>query len=479
MPGAHGWSCYDSSDKIGEPAVSSHCQQINTESLDPDGDHLAAWCRAELRLAEQHALPVSLSMAQLSEAIAGNEDVDPNSLVVFEDVEPFIVDLPWSEATAALLLDCFLQFLGVVGPRTFVLSESPLACEQNSGSLASLDDFMWTLPGSAGSGSCESMHEAVRELSMWGQPGGEPKFPFVSVPVTLDTGDSPLPYAYSCPWLWQRSQSFLNLARYSFELLNTTSGLRVGSSRLRLLLATAEMEWSFALPTAKSVGKRLLKKHPTCLALWNTYAKLHARYGQWDEARTIWSSILVRAEELTEEDRKWAVVVRKSWAVLEIFHGGGLSVAVRILAITVERGCEPQMLLQRIFDKPSDAVSLVDVLCARKLAAATDFSDLHEAEDREIAHARLALLMWLAYVPEASCAAASEVFHEWSAKQSPNPLLDELATLELCSIHLYHTMTSKVHRARDLRSHLERAVQRYPHNTVFWEMFIRLESRTK
>ncbi|KAJ2328834.1 hypothetical protein GGI00_004094, partial [Coemansia sp. RSA 2681] len=485
VAGARGWSCYDNASS---ESATGHSRSGHSESPDPDSDHLAAWCRAEQRLAAQNALPASLSMAQLDEATVGSDDVDPNSLVVFEDVEPFIVDLPWSEDTAGLLLDHFMQFLGVVGPRTFVLSGLPLVSEQNGGSLATLDDFMWTLPGSDGSGSCESMFEAVRGLSMWSQASGDLRFPFVSTPVTLDTCDTPLPYAYSCPWLWQCSQSYQDLARYSFDLLVTTPGLRFSTSRQRLLLATAEMERSFALPAAKSTSKRLLKAFPTCLALWNTYAKLHARYGRWDEARTIWSSILVRAKDLASEDQGWTIVVRRSWAVLEILHGSGISAAVRILAATVEEGCQPQLLLKQIFDEPSSAVSPIDVLRARKLVA-TDYSDASVAEAREvqggeIAHARLSLHMWLAYAADTSCAAASKVHTEWTDKQKASlarnsQTAEELATLELCSIHLYHSMTSKVHRARDLRSHLEQAVQQYPHTTVFWEMFIRSEARSK
>ncbi|KAJ2745637.1 hypothetical protein GGI20_002020 [Coemansia sp. BCRC 34301] len=483
MADACGWSCYDNTNT--ESTTANLCQSVSSEPPDLDSDQLSAWCRAEQKLAEQHGLPIAFSMAQLDEATIGSGCVDPNSLVVFEDVEPFIVDLPWSEDTASMLLDRFMQFLGVVGPRTFVLTKRPPAsCDQSSGSLPTLDDCMWTLPGLAG--SCESMYVAVRELSLWSQAGAELRFPFVSTPLTLDTCDTPLPYAYSCPWLWQRSQNFQDLARHSFELLLTTAGLRLSSTRLRLLLATAEMEWSFALSSGKSVGKRLLKTYPTCLALWNTYAKLHARYGQWDEARAIWSSILVRAEDLAESSQKWVVVVRKSWAVLEILHGSEVSVAVRILAAAA-KGCEPQLLLQRIFEEPGSTVSSVDIPCARKLAG-TDYADFDteacEAEDGEVVLARLVLQMWLAYISEASCAAASKVYSEWTDKQKPN-LADykhdvvELATLELCSIHLYHSTTSKVHRARDLRSHLEHAVQQYPHSTVFWEMFIHSESQSR
>ncbi|KAJ2065299.1 hypothetical protein GGI17_000351 [Coemansia sp. S146] len=464
MAGASGWCCYDNTST---GVTSDLCTSVDSESLDSDANPWVAWCRAEQKMAEQGAPPVVFPMAQLEVLVGG--DVDLHSLVVFEDVESFIVDLPWNESTAGLLLDRYMQFLGVVGPRTFVLSSQPPLSSQGNESLPALDDFMWTVPGSAG--SCESMFASVREMSIWDRAGSERRFPFVSIPVTLDTCDTPLPYAYSCPWLWQRSQKYLDLARHSFELLTTTSGLRL-ISRMRVLLATAEMEWSFALPSlGTSVVKRLLKAFPTCLALWNTYAKLHARYGRWDEARNIWATILVRAER-----EAWSVVVRKSWAVLEITHGRGVSGGVRIMAATVE-GCTPQQLLQRLFDE-SDTVSAVDVLRARRLADA-DFGVC----EAEVVHARLALRMWLAYAAERSCDAALLVCKEWAdtldTGSARHVLAEELAMLELCSIHLYHSMTSKVFRARDLRSHLERAVNRYPHTTVFWEMYICSESRAK
>ncbi|KAJ2492605.1 hypothetical protein IWW37_001360 [Coemansia sp. RSA 2050] len=468
MAGARGWCCYDNTcaEFMGDLQAS-----VAGGLLGPEVDPWDAWCRAERNLAEQSALPVVLPMAQLKSALDGG--VDLNSLVVFEDVESFIVDLPWSESAAGLLLDRLFQFLGVVGPHTFVLSGQLLRSPQVDESLPTLDDFMWTIPGSAG-GACESMLASVRNSSIWGREGSERRFPFVSIPITLDTCDSPLDYAYSCPWIWQQSQNYLGLASNSFELLTTTSGLRLSSPRMRLLLATAEMEWSFALPSfGMSVAKRILKTFPTCLALWNTYAKLHARYGWWEEARNIWASILVRAEEM---GGAWAVVVRKSWVVLEIIHGRGVSFGVRIMAVAMEKDCQPQELLQRLLDAPSDVVSAVDVLRARKLTAV----DTLDCSDDEITHAHLALRMWLAYAAEGSCDAALQVYRERAdTPDTDSALARELAMLVLCSIHLHHSMKSKVYRALDLRSHLEQAVHRYPHNTVFWEMYVNSESRSK
>ncbi|KAJ1919370.1 hypothetical protein GGI09_005576 [Coemansia sp. S100] len=463
MAGASGWCCYDNTSTGSTSDLGSN---VDNESLESDLNPWAVWCRAEHKLAEQSALPVVFPMAQLELLISSGTDL--HSLVVFEDVESFIVDLPWDESTAGLLLDRYMQFLGVVGPRTFILSSQPPPSSQGNESLPALDDFMWTVPGSAG--SCESMFASVREMTLWDQVGNKRRFPFVSIPVTLDTCDTPLPYAYSCPWMWQSSQKYLDLASQSFELLSTTPGLRL-TSRMRLLLATAEMEWSFGLPSSgTSVAKRLLKAFPTCFALWNTYAKLHARYGRWDEARNIWATILVQTV-----GEAWAVVVRKSWAVLEITHGRGVSAGVRIMAATVD-GCTPQQLLQRLFE--SDAVSAVDMLCARKLADSADLG----VYDAEVVHARLALRMWLAYAAERSCDTATLVYKEWADTLDTDLMCiqaEELATLELCSIHLFHSVTSKVYRAWDLRSHLERAVNRYPHTTVFWEMYICCESRSK
>ncbi|KAJ2412332.1 hypothetical protein GGI10_003747 [Coemansia sp. RSA 2530] len=462
MGGARGWCCYDNTSA---ELTSDLRPSVRCESLDPEADPWDAWCRDERDVAAQNALPVVLPMTQLKSALDGG--VDLNSLVVFEDVECFIVDLPWCESTAGLLLDRLFQFLGVVGPHTFLLSGRPSRTLRADEALPALDDFMWT-SGSA-SGACESMFTSVRNLSMWGH---EQRFPFVSVPITLDTCDTPLAYAYSCPWMWQQGRDYQELASNSFELLTTAPGLRI-ETRMRLLLATAEMEWSFALPLGMAVAKRLLRTFPTCLALWNTYAKLHARHGRWEEARGIWASILVRAQEM---GGAWAVVVRKSWAVMEIIHGRGVAVGVRIMAVAVEMGCEPQQLLQRLLEAPGDSVSAVDVLRARKLAAAATL----DSSDGEIAQAHLALRMWLEYAAEGSCDAALQLFTECAdTVDTGSTIAGELAMLELCSIHLYHSMKCKVYRARDLRSHLELAVHRYPHNTVFWEMYVNSESRSK
>ncbi|KAJ2485717.1 hypothetical protein EV174_001543 [Coemansia sp. RSA 2320] len=493
MPGACGWSDYDSRENESSTNVMTSENDAPLERAAEVMDAAAAWSQTEQQLAELGTLPLALPMSRLKEALAG-KSLDPHSLVVFEDVENFVVDLPWHELTAGYLLDRFLQFLGVVGPRTFVLSDGPLSnAEKQPGScgLAFHNDFLWTVLGQTGD-CCESMFTLPRDKGRWEQKAGDKtkekrlQFSFVSAPATLDTCDTPLSYMYSCLWLCQHNQCYQGMARHAFELLQTEPGPRFEqTSRLRLLLATAEMEWSFKLDFGGICSKRLLRLFPTCLALWNTYAKLHARYGRWDKARGIWARILVQIKDLPDGERKWGVVVRKSWALLEILYGCGIWTGVRIMAATVDKDCEPQQLVQRLVATAGDSVSAVDILCARKLAAdhLHQLVDSSDTRNGEIVHALFTLQLWLAYAAERSCDAATNVYKEWADQHSDlmrcSAANAELALLELCSVHLYHSRTCKVYRAKDLRCHLEQAIQRYPHTTVFWEMFIYSEARVR
>ncbi|KAJ2882457.1 hypothetical protein FB639_002387, partial [Coemansia asiatica] len=151
--GACGWCKYADSDTN----VSSY-----SGSLAKDGfnDNLVyetpdLWCNAEKQssLDKSANLPAAVATSCLSDSVI--DSIDPFSVVVFEDVQPFLADIPWDSAVARALFDRSLQFLGIVGPRTFVFAHE----------LASESAGMGMTYTVAAAG--DDIAQTVKRMSIW------------------------------------------------------------------------------------------------------------------------------------------------------------------------------------------------------------------------------------------------------------------------------------------------------------------------
>ncbi|KAJ2520341.1 hypothetical protein H4217_002107 [Coemansia sp. RSA 1939] len=393
--------------------------------------------------------------------------VDPFAVTIFEDLAPFLVDMEWSEDAAGALLDRFLQFSGVVGPRTFVFTHHTSRGKDDT----ALDELACALPHD----SCDATDPPSQlDPLRWAQ---DPpcSLPFVSLPCGLDSIDMPLPYAKYCLWMQPTSRVLQEVAANALELLATAASRL--SSDMRLQLCVVLVEWAFVVGSAedgKQLGKRILACYPTSLTLWNSFAKMHARIGDWDEARRVWSRSLAFAAQLPATEKgKWAIVVRKSWAVLELMHGRGLAVAARI--VCAETGSELQELAQKDTDNTPSAVSLrQDVLRALQWVRQEEHA-LRVSSNAEARDAAAALLLWLTYAETLDVRAIDKAFAELGASEQTRT--NERLWMELCAVHLFHSSSTSVHRIGDLRKRALSAVEMYPHNVVFWEILLQSEAR--
>ncbi|KAJ2713024.1 hypothetical protein H4R19_002456 [Coemansia spiralis] len=412
-------------------------------------------------LAPWAAAPDALTAEQVAVA-------DPFAVVVFEDVEPFLVDLPPSAEAAQALVDRFLQFLGAVGPRTCVLTQAPAAHRLATSEQA------WSIPD-------DSLHAALgladpadqaNAGAQWPWTG----FPLVAVPVTRDTADTPLGPAYTR--VWRRAGSAEYRAAAAAALWHLRGAERL-DERARAVLGVAVVESAFqeSAEHGRAQARRLLQLEadgPGSLALWNTLAKMHARTGDWAEARRVWAAALAMAPAMPAGEQAWVPVLCKSWAVLEAFHGRGLAAAIRVIAAC---GTGPDALrgLVAADDSGDSCCSAADILCARRTV---DGFARAAGEAEAPAEARLAVLtlrLWVAYGAQRSVGAAEAAFAEHSGDTEAEGELEQLA---VCSVHLFHAMTARVVRAGDLRNRVAGALQAFPHSTVLWEMLRYAERRS-
>ncbi|KAJ2356458.1 hypothetical protein GGF43_002062 [Coemansia sp. RSA 2618] len=434
---------------------------------DPSVSSIEAWCRIEMDRSKAAALLCAADIAALSDEQV--QAMDPFALVVFEDVEPYLADLPPSLETAHALINGFLQFVGVVSPQTFVFRRGPGAWR------SAVSELSWTVCGTG-----DDAFSPAGELFSWsGSMSGDPRsthshsanaFPLVAVPITLDTLDTPLNYAHVCPWLRLSDTERRQIAHNALLLLQQSRQLdRPSCVQLGVVL----LEWAFvhSADSGAAVGKQLLAQSPTCLALWNALAKMHVRQGAWHDARRVWANAISLAHTMPPAERPWKAVLCKSWAVLETTLGGGLSAAVKLLACVAAHDADALQRLARMPPAPDNAVHPTDLECAQRLA--DDFTTMRCSENHDELHlATLTLRLWLAYAARRDPQAAEAEYR----KHMQTPAL-ELYELAICSIHLFHAQTSSVYRISDLRARLQSALRAFPHSTALWEMLLVCERR--
>ncbi|KAJ1727035.1 hypothetical protein LPJ61_004800 [Coemansia biformis] len=415
--------------------------------------------------------------------------MDPFAVVVFEDIEPFLVDISWSPPVVHALVDRYLQFLGIVGPQTFVLTQKRGYAQQQQQATS---EQAWTIPGDS-----DDCYATVDGLDIWAIPAGEPMgvaddsastsgekqwwrqagFPFVSVPVSLDTPDTPFAYVHVRPWRKPASKTYRDMARNALGQLPTS--LRLDKhSRLQLGVALLESAFLECAESGRQQGRQLLAENPTSLALWNTLAKMHARVGMWGEARRVWAAAISLASTLPDDEQAWVAVVCKSWALLEILHGRGLAAGLGVLAARRDPDALRALAGENAVYAARDCCcSVADLLCAQR--EVDDFARACRTTrdggtPPEVPLAVLTLRLWAAYAAGRNVEAAETAFKSHGGVE-----LGEPALLALCSVHLFHAMTSRVYRAADLRERVADALRRFPHTTVFWEMLLFSERRTR
>ncbi|PIA14336.1 DUF1740-domain-containing protein [Coemansia reversa NRRL 1564] len=475
---ACGW-CNNNADDTCEDAGILEVSELDAaNSTDNDNLHVPdktstlfdLWYHAEIGQSRSAVEAHGISANELSEEQL--QSMDPFSIVVFEDVEPFLVDLTWSQVAAETLVDGFLQFLGVVGPYSFTLTHT----YRTQQSLAR-SELTWTVPWFG-----EELLRTVDVLSRHSQSADKQNKsiippPFVVVPLGLDTPDTPLPYSHTCPWHRPTNTVYQRVAGNALFQLQKLSPL---SQRSRLQLSTALVEYAFASESpeyGKNVSRELLAQHPTCLALWNSFAKMQARNNMWDEARRIWARAICLADTLPVVEQPWIVVLCKSWAVLEILHGRGLAIGIKIIAAIASKNVEHMLeLAAGNSHSQAEDVQSADLLAAQRIIAEyTQECEANSNEElNEINHAISTLRIWVAYAGSGSDGAQQTA----DALSRENAAADnEHLAMAICTVHLFHAKTSRVYRAADLRTHVQRSLQAFPHNSVFWEMLLFSEQR--
>ena len=233
-PGALGWS--------GTHAQRTPCDDQQPPALDRT-NLLTSWCAVEQSQSAQNCLPARTFDT-------ANED-DPYRVILFDDIRGFVLKLS-SERGNSLLLAAFLCFVGLPVPNTVATSARWVS-----------DPYLADACASSGT-----------------------KLPFKGVP--------------DCMSFFEYQGSVFTAIRNSLY----SSLLESWVSRTVKLLATfrphdtyfGELCVALEAPTdvvsARKFAKRLLKQTPGSYRLYNAYALLEARFGNFEGGEKVWSATL-------------------------------------------------------------------------------------------------------------------------------------------------------------------------------------------
>ena len=237
-PGANAWS--------GQPHEMERGQDSEPPSID-ERNSLNSWCAAEQNMSAQNCLPARTSDI--------TDDTDPYRVILFQDIKHFMFKLNL-ETSKTHLLNAFLCYFSL-----------PTIASESS-SIEWLSDSFLCVPGRLS--SVESPFSGVASSLSLCEPTGSI---FSAFAITVTTPNL--------------SDAYKSFTSRTLQLLALA---HVKNTRLGEFAIAYEAHQD--LPSARKLAKKLLKQSPNGYRLYNAYALLEARLGNFDAAENIWATTL-------------------------------------------------------------------------------------------------------------------------------------------------------------------------------------------
>ncbi|CAZ79699.1 unnamed protein product [Tuber melanosporum] len=468
--GAEGWLSFVQLGGKGK-APEAGKGAVSPDSLDTRNP-FGSWIAAEEGRMEIPKMP-SRTMDEV-------EEDDPYRVVLFSDLREFMFFFA-SEAVKQKLIDAFLIFSGL----------RPLyeGVRMSSGGAEATDIFLrnelghttdeclgrWFWPESEGHNN---------ESIGWGGMEPEKKALFGERPFQFSLRNFPL----SEEMLFAKSE-------YWVSAIDDLGGLKGGNIEfvgnvLKMLVAQLSDEqlalyflawtWKNRPSSVKKVAKGLLKKFRTSLLLWNGYAQIEWRAGSTDSARNIFSTALGMSADFPEATRQDSIFLWRTWVWEELMHGD-VSRAVRVL-LSIDTG---RLLIDGDDELNSRGLPSALVLKARR--------HLEDSKGLMLSLGRVnhaiafvetrALLEYL--VSNREVAASLPIYADFLSELDrrglcgPNSAVHERCLMTEARLLYYHSSTSRLFKIKTMRDFLNNSLQMFPNNSVFLELFVRNEAKTK
>ncbi|KAG0637046.1 NRDE-2, necessary for RNA interference-domain-containing protein [Tuber brumale] len=468
--GAEGWFSFV---QLGGKGKAPETQKgmVSPDSLDTR-DPFGSWMAAEEGRMEIPKMP-----ARTMDEV---EEDDPYRVVLFSDLREFMFFFA-SEAVKQKLIDALLIFSGL----------RPLyeGVRMSSGKAEATDIFLrnelgHTMDECLGRWFWPERGGHNNELIGWGGMEPEKKAPFGEKPFQFSLRNFPL----SEEMLFAKSE-------YWVSAIDGPGGLKGGNVEfvgnvLKMLVAQLSDEqlalyflawtWKNRPSSVKKVAKGLLKKFRTSLLLWNGYAQIEWRAGSADSARNVFSTALGMSVGFPEANRQDSIFLWKTWVWEELMHGDA-SRAVRVL-LSIDAG--------RLLIDGDDELNLRGLPSALVLKARRHLEDSKGLMlslgrvNHAIAFTEVrALLEYL--VSNREVAASLPIYADFLTELDrrglcgPNSAAHERCLMVEARLLYYHSSTSRLFKIKTMRDFLNNSLQMFPNNSVFLELFVWNEAKTK
>jgi hypothetical protein len=435
--GAKGWKSGSSPEMESRSDTSS--LQINSGHIFP------SWADCE----QERTLDASLPARTLDDV----NDEDPYRVIITTDVSDYLFSVTDPEKKL-LLLDAFLCFCRL----------PPLSAHGRGPKRQWWTDRFLRSPelGRAQVAANSSPRQGIQESS----------------PMTNFVTDTSTLFANSEQWFnsWRdiyHSATNPRLLRFQHLALRQLVDAILDNEQLTEYAIAHQLNYD--AKEARKLAKALLKQRSSNLRLYNAYALVESRLGNFEAAERVWSTAISMSTTFPDTDRRNVILLWHTWIWQLLDRTEPNKAFTLLLAIP-----EGQVDVDKLSGQPlsvTNDVHFSGILKARrilesKLAQATS---LHYA-DLICSYADLlALLAYFTstYSLNPSLAIYSKII---SLSNSSNPAM-EASCLELLHqsrarlLHL-HTLTSPTgYRPAQIVSSLAESVRLFPNNTIFLTLY--------
>ncbi|KAH8925517.1 DUF1740-domain-containing protein [Atractiella rhizophila] len=455
-PNAAPWSEYVAK-KMALPSSVTVEEQGNISPAFDSTDEVEFWYRRETWLSRNLQLPLNVSEEEKS---AG----DVQRIVLFDDVKGMMIPIEGAEGKVQL---CYavLKFLGLpfippdVPTDNKAIRDPFLHFEFTRPSLQSA---FWTDGGAS--------HNPLEEAPF--------KVPFKIFPMQLDnlfislTTTGPSWFSFlDKNYLSDISIAFVRNVFEQLELLKQD-----------FFITISHLSFEAALDSKKSIklAKQILKSDRDNLLLWDCYARMERQRGKVQDARNVYATAI----SLKRSDGDIPLLFR-SWAEMEWELGND---AVGFEVLLAQTGCsQHQGDISNVHQHAGKSKpSSVSILQARQrftdLLTATYISDQDMSLRRNrtnICISRALFLYLWRKSPEEVEDEIEQHIQRLRALEDPATGVEEEEVSVWYAKFMWYLEKEKTGFDRSqVRSFLEKAIDRWPNNTIFLTLFLRNEVRS-
>ena len=231
---------------------------------------------------------------------------------------------------------------------------------------------------------------------------------------------------------------------------------------------------------ARKIAKALLKQRPSNLRLYNAYALIECRLGNFEAAERVWSTALSMSSTFAESDRQDAILLWRTW-IWQLLDRAGRAKAFALLLAIPEGQVDIDKLSQQSLSITNDVHSTV-ILKARR----TFESNLAQAislEQADLTYHYADLLALLAYFTSTnSLTAALAVYSSIVSPPASTSSTTNQTTLALLHQsrarllhHHTHINTSpqsrNSFRPAQITTPLAQSLALFPSNSIFLTLY--------